>query len=249
MSHLGSQGRQVVETPELVAVCVPGAPLFYNQIARARFDPASARRRVAEALAPFRAAGQRLVWNLPPSSAPDDLGSLIEGEGLRLDPAESRGMAIPTAALRRPNTAAEMVVEPVSDTESLGRWVSIFAEGFAVPADRRETFVAGVVAQELKVGIDSAGYRRYLALVGQDAVGVCATFVVERTVGVFRVTTLDRWRRHGIARQLVWQALHEAHGCDLAVLRCDDSVMPVYAGLGFRRVCDMPEYVAPPDWS
>lgn len=247
--RLGAAGGQVIETPELVSACVPGAPVFYNQVARARFDAPGARRRVAEALAPFRAAGQRLIWCLPRSSAPDDLGMLLEAEGLRLALGESQGMVVPTAELRMPDMSLELAVEPTRDAASLSTWVNVFADGFGVPADFRETFVAQTLALELKVGIDSADYRRYLALVGDEAVAVCATYVAERTVGVFRVTTLENWRRRGIARRLVWHAVRESQGCELAVLRCDNSLMPVYAGLGFRRVCDMPQYFAPLGWA
>ena len=81
---LGAPNGHVVDSPELVSTCIPGAPLFYNQVARARFGAASGAGRVASALAPFRAAEQRLVWSLPPSSAPENLNELLDAEGLCL---------------------------------------------------------------------------------------------------------------------------------------------------------------------
>ncbi len=197
---LGAPGGQVVNSPELVSACVPGAPLFYNQVARARFDAALGSRRVASALAPFRAAGQRLVWSLPPSSAPENLNELLDAEGLMPDSQASRGMAVWMVALRAPEPVDDLMVTSVSDPESLRTWVDIFAEGFAVPAGRREAFVAATLAQELRVGIKTTGYRRYLAGVRGDVVASCATHLVQRTVGVFRVTTLQPWRGRGIAR-------------------------------------------------
>ncbi len=47
---------------------------------------------------------------------------------------------------------------------------------------------------------------------------------------------------------MVWRALRNARSSDLAVLRCTDEVAPVYARLGFGRVCDVPVYIAPSGW-
>ena len=141
-----------------------------------------------------------------------------------------------------------MTVTAVSDPATLRTWVDTFAEGFAVPAGSRAAFVENTLAQELIVGIKTSGYRRYLASVEGDAVALCAVYLALGTVGVYRVTTLESWRGRGIARAMVWRALRDARGSDLAVLRCTDEVARVYAGLGFGPVCDMPNYVAPPGW-
>jgi hypothetical protein len=108
---VGAPGGQIVDSEELVAACVPGAPpLFYNQVARARFDAVESPRRVARALAPFREARQRLVWFLPPSSSPENLNELLDAEGLLPDPDASVGMAVWMVALRAPALVAEMMV-------------------------------------------------------------------------------------------------------------------------------------------
>ena len=245
---LGAPNGQVVDSPELVSTCIPGAPLFYNQVARARFASVTGARQVASALAPFREAQQRLVWSLPPSSAPENLNELLDAEGLLPDAQMSRGMVVRMAALRGPEPVEGMEVRAVSDLGSLKTWVDTFAEGFAVPATNRAAFVEATLAQELQIGITTSGYRRYVASIEGDAVAVCATHLAKRTVGVYRVTTLESWRGRGIARAMVWRAVRDARGGDLAVLRCTDEVAPVYARLGFGPVCDMPNYVAPPAW-
>jgi GNAT superfamily N-acetyltransferase len=122
----------------------------------------------------------------------------------------------------RPGRAADHIRVSRTTPEEDPVWIRVVAEGFAVGEGARPDAIAdahavGALGEMMQLFTHPA-IRRYLAWMGGTPVGGGATYVHDRTVGVFGTATLPRFRGRGVQTALVARGLEEAAGqADLAI--------------------------------
>lgn len=93
--------------------------------------------------------------------------------------------------------------------------------------------------------------RIFLARVGDDVAGYCATWLLPGELHINNMAIRPEWRRQGLARALLTHVLHvgEAAGCPRATLevrRSNHAARQLYEGLGFRVAGTRPAYYSEP---
>jgi N-acetylglutamate synthase len=143
------------------------------------------------------------------------------------------GMALRPDELVEPRTAGAVAL---AETEAdFAGVLGALAEGFGVPADLFEPFVAPAVRS-------LPGLRTYVVRDGGEvvstALGYSVAGTVAVTVAVFNVATPPRFRRRGFGAAATAAAVRDglAGGAELAWLQSSPDGEPVYRRLGFREV-------------
>lgn len=223
-----------------------GVPVaFMNGIARARFEPADVDRRIEEALAPFRSRGLPATWTVGPASTPPDLGRRLIDHGVELQEI-TPGMACDLRALPgATHTARGLEVHAVGGEGELESFLAVataaFASEPAVADAIRRWYRALVLARPDLV-------LAHVARLNDRAVGGSIAFCGAGVVGLYGVATVPEARNLGVGRAVSLSALLWARdrGYRAGVLTSTDMGMPVYARLGFRRVCTLARYAFSP---
>jgi N-acetylglutamate synthase len=139
------------------------------------------------------------------------------------------GMALrPDELVEPPPAGAVALAETEADFASV---LGALAEGFGVPADLFEPFVAPAVRS-------LPGLRTYAVRDGGEVVSTALGYSVAGTVAVFNVATPPRFRRRGFGAAATAAAVRDglAGGAELAWLQSSPDGEPVYRRLGFREV-------------
>lgn len=110
-----------------------------------------------------------------------------------------------------------------------------YLHGLGLPAD-------------LLAGVDADAYRVVAARVRGETVATGLAFEHDGDCGVFNVSTLDPFRRRGIATAVTARLLGDARaaGCTTASLQSTPFAEGVYAGLGFHDLGRFLEFAAAP---
>lgn len=144
------------------------------------------------------------------------------------------GLALPTST-GGPDTR----IRHVTSARRLDAWLDVAGACGWFEGERSEREGARLALKELYAGLGfarSAPLRHYLALRGDEAVGMASAFFTGDTVALASVAVLPSARRQGIGRALALARLREAraHGCQLAVLGPSPDGEQLYLTLGFE---------------
>jgi N-acetylglutamate synthase len=160
--------------------------------------------------------------------AADVLASLPEAEGLTLRKILP-GMVLGPIPSRTPPRPTGLTIRRAT-----------------TPALWTQMILTGVEGLSGKAPKDASDWPFELSRVVRGYVGfvkgvpVATSFgVAHRGVcGVFFVATLPPYRRRGIGAALTWQAIADGRrdGCRVAYLQATEMGLPVYSGMGFRKV-------------
>jgi GNAT superfamily N-acetyltransferase len=148
------------------------------------------------------------------------------------------GMAL--APLFAPDSAPPLEIRLVSDSAVLRQYGDVMAGGFGMPAELGRAFAT---EETLQV----PDFHLYLGFVDDAPVATSALVMSHRVAGVYNVSTLPDFRRHGYGEAMTWRALRDglAAGCVLGSLQASDMGRPVYERMGFRVVAQYRTFVRP----
>lgn len=92
--------------------------------------------------------------------------------------------------------------------------------------------------EDLLAGVDTGAYRVVAARVRGETIATGLAFEHDGDCGVFNVSTLEHFRRRGIAAAVTARLLDDARaaGCTTASLQSTPAAEGVYARLGFRNL-------------
>lgn len=220
-------------------------PLF-NGVIHARFEAASAGRRIGEIVANFKAHGKAMVWWTGPATRPHDLGKHLQAAGL-VPLEQMPGMAADLAALNE-NAPANpaLVLKRVGNAAELKQWIEPFAANFEVPGNA----VTPLYESIARLGFDEAGnLHHYLALLNGEAVGTSTVYLGAGVAGIYNVSTLPRARRQGVGMAVTLAPLQMARqrGYRIAILQSSAMGYNIYQRLGFKPYCDVNLYLYLPN--
>jgi ribosomal protein S18 acetylase RimI-like enzyme len=94
-------------------------------------------------------------------------------------------------------------------------------------------------------GADQAAFHVLVARLDGESVSAAMAFDRRGDCGIYNVTTLEPARRRGLGSALTTLHLHDAlaRGCQTASLQATEMAERVYAGVGFRDLGRILEYV------
>jgi GNAT superfamily N-acetyltransferase len=213
----------------------------FNCVCRARLDPPTLGRRVAEVITQFRAARRPFSWWVGPADRPADLGNRLRAAGL--EGAESEvAMAADLADLSdSPPAPADLRIERVTRPGQVRDFAAVTAANWTPPDADVLRFYAAAAAALLAA--DSPIWL-YVGYLGGESVATAELTVAGGVVGLYGVATLAAHRRRGIGGALTHRPLADARaaGHRTAVLQASAAGAGVYARLGFAPVGRYTEY-------
>lgn len=202
-----------------------------NNVALARFTPATAQRRVGEILHRHLEHEVACHWMVGPASQPKELGRHLLAHGFGC-PVHCAGMACTLerrpAAPRRPR---EVSIKLVDEPPSL----------LPLTTERRRRRYAGHC---LLLRLQPRQVWRFTAFRHGRPVGETGLCGGAGVAGIYDVEVLEQFRGRGIGSALVYAALRHARelGYPAAVLGATGIGLGVYERLGFREVCQLSFY-------
>jgi ribosomal protein S18 acetylase RimI-like enzyme len=235
-------GMFVDDREDLLLVDSGLASDTFNKIARARLDEDAAVRRIAEAVAHFRAAARPFAWWIGPCSRPAGLAALLENQGLRAGESEL-GMAADLSSL--PETfplPAGLDIRRVRTDAELFDFAAVQAANWDPPDPSVLEFFARAAPVVLE---KDCSMQFFVGYVGGIAVSASELFLTQDAAGIHMVSTRAAFRRRGIGCAMTWAAADEGRrqGAVTAMLQASGEGRPVYARLGFEACCEFTEYL------
>lgn len=212
-----------------------------NGVLNCRFAPEEAADEVTRMIDRFRERNLDFWWWTYPTSAPADLGALLEGRGLVRE-ADLPGMGVDLAILPAEVALPDGVtVERVTTPEGIAQWAEAYETGFPMA----KLAVDAHVEIFTQVGLDSQdGWRHYVGLDRGRPVGSSSLYLGAGVAGLYYVSTVPAARGRGIGKAMVLTPLLEARamGYRAGILQATEMGRPIYRKLGFQDCITYPQY-------
>jgi len=235
-------GGQIARTDDLQLTSSGVRFRAINAAALVDLAPATASRRIEQAVAWLSARGDRWRWLVGSTSRPTDLEERLLASGLsRIG--DSPGMALD---LRGWQVGAPMpegvTIELVVDEAGLSRWREVQRRGLGLDDESAEAWWVAHRRPGFDPGLP---LRNWVASLDGAPVAAAALFVGAGVAGIYNVVTVPEARGRGIGRAVTAAALDAgaAQGLPVAVLGASEMGYPVYRRLGFRDVSRLRSYV------
>lgn len=153
-------------------------------------------------------------------------------------PCMSRGLDhLPEVALSK-----EVELARVQSGQDQADWLNVLMEGFGEPEPSRpdfQQFLANSLTESNPV------FEHFLARWQGEPCAVSTLLHADRGAGIYHVTTLPRYRGHGLGKALTLAAMKSARkaGHDQSILFATSSGLPLYEQLGFQTVSTVDGFI------
>ncbi|MBZ0298918.1 MAG: GNAT family N-acetyltransferase [Anaerolineae bacterium] len=233
---------QIVESPYVMRITSSAVPdPLVNGILRAQFPPDSADRHVEEIVAYFRERHLPLLWQIWPSTRPDDLGARLVAAGLSAA-GWNAGMALDLHQVADPlPLPPDLTIQSVENEVHLQQWLRTLSAGFELQAE--VVNLLETLSRQAGFG-GGAAFQNYVGFVA-DQPAACASMIFGAGVaGIYNVVTLPDVRGLGLGTALTYRALLDARsqGYRIAILHSTQMGYSIYYRLGFREYFTIHKY-------
>jgi len=181
--------------------------------------------------------GPKVPWRIMVSGGhSDEIGELAVRRGLRVRPSEPCMVLDPIPD--PPPSPSNLSIRTVTSSSELADFGIPWCKGFGIPS-----MAFPIVFREVPPD-DPVQETTIRLFVGYEAGApvACSAVAVYRGVGeIGSVAVVPASRRRGYGEALTWRAAFAAReaGARIASLEATAMGFPVYAKMGFRRVCDI----------
>lgn len=174
------------------------------------------------------------------------LGEYLNSKKIRLDhfkgmPCMLRGLAdLPGLSLPK-----DVEVVRVHSEQDQADWLNVLMEGFEEPEPSRpdfQQFLANSLSESALV------FEHFLARWQGEPCAVSTLLHANQGAGIYHVTTLPRYRGHGLGKALTLVAMQSARkaGYKQSILFATPSGFPLYKRLGYKTVTTVDGFVWSP---
>ncbi len=183
-----------------------------------------------------------MMWWTGPATRPSNLGEHLEAHGLT--PAgDIPGMAADLQAFKEDlPVPSDLIIERVSDIETLKEWLHPFTTGFGFPDFTASTFF-DIFAS---LGLDQhLPLHHYIGWLKGEPVASSSVLFGAGVAGIYNVATVPQVRGQGIGAALTLAPLRESRdmGYRIGVLQSSSMGFNVYRRIGFQEYCKLRTYV------
>lgn len=217
---------------------------YINYIGGKQWAAEEAETQIAETLARIQKLGVPAFWFVGPNAKPDDLGELLQTQGMQQVGAMP-GMALDLATLTMPSLPPNTILQEVRDAAMLETWVTTLSEGYELGRE-----IAAALAHGFhRFGFgESSPMRAFLALHNDRPVACSCVHLAHGIAGIYCVATLPEARRQGFGAAVTAEPLRIARdlGYHVGVLHASPMGAPVYQHLGFQEYCRISLYLYSP---
>ena len=213
-----------------VTIISADAPvLYFNAAFNARFN-SNAEQRIKETKEFFLENGRSFVWQVTPSSQPENLGEQLIRQGGKL--LESMPyMALTLDYIRRDSIPSAFHCEAVRTSEMLHIWTSIYCRARAYPASTDKLFN---ILSDLDLA-ESSPLQLILGYLGDAPVATYSVLMGSEVAGFYSLSTLPevRGQRLGTAISIAAADLAFDRGYKTAILLSEPMSRNLCKRLGF----------------
>jgi GNAT superfamily N-acetyltransferase len=237
-----AKGSTLYAAPEVVWFYTGVSIPILNGVLLARLQAAGVRKIIDNLQVKIDEQGAPALWWIAPDSEPENLGSLLEQNGLQYA-GQVPGMAIDLATMERESRQiANFDVQKVKNRDAQALWAYTVSIGMGFPEKFAEAFV------QLEIAVDDAQYKsqhRYIGFLDGVPVAASALVLDSGLAGIYAVATLPPARRKGIGAIMTIKPLVEAReiGYRVGILQSSQMGYSVYQKIGFREVCKYEQYL------
>ena len=248
-SHFGRwpQGA-LVEDAGTLRYETPIPHLPYNAVLRTGIAAEAAAEVVSRVVGSYRRRGVEFAWWETPSSAPSDLGTRLEANGLRLVE-QATGMALDLIDWEAPPLRAGVEYVEALDLDVMNDYAELDRRLLGAPQEWRQ-LVADLNAYW---GPGKGAVHRWVAYVDGLPVGkaLLSLAAPEGVAAIYGMSVRPEARGSGIASGLTTTLLRRARniGCRRVVLHATEMAAGVYTRAGFAAQCSLNVYATTEIWS
>ena len=175
-------------------------------------------------------------WVDFPDGGTPGLGEYLNSKNIRWEhfkgmPCMSRGLDdLPELPLPK-----EVEIVPIHSEQDQADWLDILMEGFEEPKPSRPDFqkyLSNSLSESAPV------FEHFLARWQGEPCAISTWLRANHSAGIYHVTTLPRYRGHGLGKALTLVAMQSARkaGYKQSILFATPSGFPIYKQLGFKTV-------------
>ncbi len=135
-----------------------------------------------------------------------------------------------------------LMIEPVSDMDTLKEWIYVFTLGFGIP----DIFDQAFFDHYASIGFaPEVAIHHYLGRLNGEPVATSTQLLSAGVAGIYNVTTLPNARRQGLGAAMTISPLREARssGYRVGILQATEMGKGVYQHIGFQEYCKIGQYV------
>ncbi len=236
------KGCTLVSTSSIVWFYTGIQDSLFNGVLSARLKPEDIKPTIDTLQSKIDEQGTPALWWVGPESNPDDLGSLLEGLGLKFE-GEVPGMAIDLGVLGgKPETPRNFTIRKVDNPEMQTLWARIAAVGNSFP---QVTADALVRLESTLSDLEYSAQHRYIGFLDDTPVTTSCLILDSGMAGIYAVATIPEARRKGLGRIMTIVPLLEARqkGYKVGCLQASSMGYPIYKHIGFKDICKFRLYL------
>jgi ribosomal protein S18 acetylase RimI-like enzyme len=237
--------QAIVEETPAGFLLISGLPTALgNVVCRTRLSEADAAEWVRKIQARCAERDLPMLWLVGPRTTPATLGDVLREAGFSRGVTEAMALDLAKAALEAPRIDGLHISE-VETEEQMSDFHAAM-HGFKVKADTLE----GYMRKLWGMGCGPASpARHFVGYLEGKPVSCSSVGLYAGVAGIYDVSTLDDYRRRGLATALTAHAclVGAANGYRYCMLDSSARGIPLYLRMGFTSVGQYGRYIWPPE--